>query len=325
MKKVLIATLAVMLLLTGCKKVPQLENGQDKVASLTNDGISVDDLYDQMKSKYALNVLINMVDEKLLNEKYESTDEEKEYIENGKKTEQTLYGLYYYSIYQTYESYLNAKYGYTSESELDDYFKLEYRRDLVTKEYAKTLITDSDIKSYYDDEYVPEMEASHILITVDYPEDADDKAKAQAEQDALNTAKEIIKKLDNGEKFEDLAKEYSKDKGSAAKGGALGKFGHGGMVEAFEKAAYKLKVNEYTKEPVKTEFGYHIILKTKEYEKKSLESVKEEIIDILVDEKKSEVANISEKALIDFREKNGFVIEDSTLKAQYETYIYNVQ
>ena len=168
------------------------------------------------------------------------------------------------------------------------------------------------------------VQKNYILITIDYPEGADDKAKAKAEEDALKTAKEVIAKLDKGEKFEDLAKEYSKDKGSAAKGGALGKFGHGGMVAAFEKATYKLKVNEYTKEPVKTEFGYHIILKTKEYEKKPLEDVKEEIINILAEELIDSNANIQEKALIVLRDDNGFKIEDSVLKAQYETYIYNV-
>ena len=325
MKKLLIATLVVMLLVTGCKKIPKLENGQEMVASLTKDGISVDDLYEEMKSNYALGVLINMVDEKILNEKYETSDAEKEYIENQKLNDQTLYNLYYSSLYQTYESYLKARYNYSSSSELDDYFKIQYRKDLVTKEYAKSIVTDGEIEDYYDDEYIPEMEASHILITAEYDSDADDTTKANAEAEALKTAKEIIEKLNKGESFEELAKEYSKDKGSAAKGGAIGKFGNGGMSKEFEQAAYKLKVNEYTKEPVKSEYGYHIILKTKEYEKKKLEEVKDEIIEILAEEKAEADGSISEKALIKLREDNGLKIEDSTLKTQYENYKYQYE
>ena len=325
MKKLLIATLVVMLIVTGCKKVPKLENEQEMVASLNKDGISVDDLYEEMKSQYALGVLINMVDEKILSEKYETTSAEKDYIQNQKENDLTFYNLYYSGVYQTYESYLKARYNYSSATELDNYFKIQYRKDLVTKEYAENLVTEGEIKDYYEDDFIPEMEASHILITAEYPKDADETVKAKAEADALKTAKEVIEKLNKGENFADLAKEYSKDKGSAAKGGAIGKFGNGGMAPEFESAAYKLKVNEYTKEPVKTQYGYHIILKTKEYEKKPLEEVKDEIKVTLGEQKVSSDETISEKALIKLREDNGLKIEDSTLKTQYENYKYQYE
>ena len=61
------------------------------------------------------------------------------------------------------------------------------------------------------------------------------------------------------------------------------KFNKGDMEETFENAAYALKVNEYTKEPIKTSYGYHIIKKTKEYDKKELKEVKDDIIKTLAD------------------------------------------
>ncbi len=73
------------------------------------------------------------------------------------------------------------------------------------------------------------------------------------------TAKEIIKKLADGGKFEDLAKEYSKDDGNKAAGGDLGYFAQGDMVKEFSDAAFAMKKGETTKTPVKTQFGYHII------------------------------------------------------------------
>lgn len=85
------------------------------------------------------------------------------------------------------------------------------------------------------------IKCSHILV------------KKQSE------AISILERLKNGESFTILAKELSIDKGSAKKGGDLGLFGRGMMVKPFEEAAFKLKKGEVTSEPIKTEFGYHII------------------------------------------------------------------
>jgi peptidyl-prolyl cis-trans isomerase C len=69
----------------------------------------------------------------------------------------------------------------------------------------------------------------------------------------------VLVRLKNGESFVNLARELSIDRGSAKRGGDLGVFGRGMMVKPFEEAAFKLKKGEMTQEPVKTEFGYHII------------------------------------------------------------------
>jgi peptidyl-prolyl cis-trans isomerase C len=69
----------------------------------------------------------------------------------------------------------------------------------------------------------------------------------------------IIERLKKGESFANVAKELSIDKGSSKRGGDLGSFGRGMMVKPFEEAAFKLKKGEISSEPVKTEFGYHII------------------------------------------------------------------
>ncbi len=84
------------------------------------------------------------------------------------------------------------------------------------------------------------IKCSHILV------------KKQSESLA------ILEKLKNGEKFGKLAREFSIDSGSAKRDGSLGYFGRGKMVKAFEEAAFKLEVGTVS-EPVKSEFGYHII------------------------------------------------------------------
>ena len=71
-------------------------------------------------------------------------------------------------------------------------------------------------------------------------------------------AKSVIAELDKGADFADLAKKYSKDPG-AQSGGDLGYFGHDDMVKEFADAAFALSPGQYTKTPVKTEFGWHVI------------------------------------------------------------------
>ncbi len=68
----------------------------------------------------------------------------------------------------------------------------------------------------------------------------------------------ILERLKKGESFDKLAKEFSIDGGSGKRGGDLGFFGRGVMVKPFEAASFNLEKNQIS-EPVKTEFGYHII------------------------------------------------------------------
>lgn len=106
-------------------------------------------------------------------------------------------------------------------------------------------ISDADLKKEYDtlvsamkDE--KQVHARHILV-------------ASEEE-----AKDVKKKLDAGKKFEDLAREYSKDPGSAKQGGDLGTFTRDKMVKEFADAAFSMKKGEVSG-PVKSSFGYHII------------------------------------------------------------------
>ena len=93
------------------------------------------------------------------------------------------------------------------------------------------------------------------------------------------------------------------------------------MVSAFEGAAIKLKVNEYTKEPVETQFGYHIILKTDQKEKGTLEETKDKIKTILKNNLIKNTSNISVFALEWLREKYDLKIYDAELKIKYDHYM----
>jgi len=318
MKKKILLVALMAVLLCGCGKVSKLSDGKDAVVSFKKgESISVDSLYDEMKDRYAISILIDMIDKEILFEEYkDKKDDAKEYANDNIKSLK--------ENYETEEELLNAiqsYYGYSSINEFKDYIILNYYRDLATDDYAKSQVTDKDIEKYYEEETVGDIEASHILITVDVKDDATDEEKEEADKKALKKANEVIEKLNNGEKFEDLAKSYSEDDSNKDNGGALGKFNKGDMVKEFETAAYDLKVNEYTKEPVKTSYGYHIILKTKEYDKEELKNVKEEIIDSLANELLESDKTISITALKELRKDKGMKIEDSKLKSAYNKYM----
>lgn len=322
MKKILIGTLAALLLVSGCGKVPKLENGQEAVVTMKGEDISVDSLYQYLKEDYALNILINKIDRQILEKLYPESDDEKEYIKSQIEQIKFYYENYYKSQYKTYEEYLTAN-GVKNEEELKQNVSLSYKRNQAVEKYAKSLVTDKEIKKYYQDEIFGDISASHILIKPDVSDDATEKEKEAAEKAALKEAKTVISKLKNGEKFEDLAKKYSDDSSNSKSGGKLADFNHGQMVEEFEKAAKEMKVGTYSTTPVKTEFGYHIIYKTAQKDKPKLDDVKADIIEDLANQKLEKDKTLEVTALVELRKEYEVEIQDKDLKKQYDAYVEN--
>lgn len=114
--------------------------------------------------------------------------------------------------------------------------------DAALEAYAQTMYKSNDARF----EVPAQTRASHILL--------DNTGPA-----SLTKAKDLLQQLRAGASFADLAKQFSTDKGSAAKGGDLGFFGPGKMVRPFEDATNALAKPGDLSEPVESQFGYHII------------------------------------------------------------------
>ncbi|MCB9187260.1 MAG: peptidylprolyl isomerase [Flavobacteriales bacterium] len=110
-----------------------------------------------------------------------------------------------------------------------------------------------------------EISAAHIMIKTGKEATEEEIKEAKAKID------EVKGLLDKGESFEDLARKYSQDRGSANKGGALPRFGTGRMVAAFEKAAFDLKNDGDYSEPFLTEYGWHIVKRLERFPVPSFE------------------------------------------------------
>jgi parvulin-like peptidyl-prolyl isomerase len=153
---------------------------------------------------------------------------------------------------------------------------------------------DSEVLAYYDS-HKPEYEqakARHILIRFKGSRvPARAGAKDLSEEEALAKARELRERLEKGEDFAALAKAESDDTGSGANGGDLGFFGRGRMVPPFEQAAFSLEIGKIS-EPVKSQFGFHLI-QVQERSYRPIQEVRAEI------EKKqqSEAANLAIKAI----------------------------
>ena len=159
---------------------------------------------------------------------------------------------------------------------------------LIDNKFAKNIsLSDSETKEYYDKNpeqfKLPEqVKASHILIKVDRA------AEEPVKKAAMEEMVKIQKRINNGEDFAALAREYSQCP-SSEKGGDLGFFGRGQMVPPFEKAAFALKPGEVSG-IVETEFGYHIIKVTDKRDSMAItyEDVKDKLKNYLKKRKERE-------------------------------------
>ena len=161
----------------------------------------------------------------------------------------------------------------------------------LIEKHIENFITDAKIKKYYDSHKKMFLEnkasASHILVK------------------SSDEAVSIIKKLNNGDDFEKLAREFSIGP-SSKNNGDLGWFNKDDMVEEFSEAAFKLEKGKYTKKPVRTQFGWHIIKLNDKISDtpKLLKDVKETIKEELMQQEvESYMDSIMKKADVIIHEK----------------------
>ncbi|MBI1287746.1 MAG: peptidylprolyl isomerase [Flavobacteriales bacterium] len=154
-----------------------------------------------------------------------------------------------------------------------------------------------------------DIRAAHIMIkTAKEPSESEMKNKSEMElaelkkqiEEARETNKKAQEKimevkalLDKGENFEDLAKKYSEDRGSSAKGGELPRFGTGRMVPEFEEAAFALKKDGDISEPILTDYGWHIIKRLERYPVPSMEDMEKELRVKVAKDSRSEMSKTS--------------------------------
>lgn len=282
----IVAVLIMATVVTGCSKAPTLSEGEVAIVgstrvseeeynklldyylsiaraqyNLTDDMLNKDEgtgmtLLDTLKT----NVLDIIVLTEVITKKAEENNIK---VDEAELTE--LYEQNHLKMMEQDEEYKKI----IEDNNLDETFiKDQMRKDLLGYKYKqfyldKTEIADEAAKAFYDENgdmfHLEQVKAKHILL------------------DDENTAKDIIKKLEAGEDFAELAKEHSTDPTAKDNGGELGYFPKGAMVPEFEEAAFSLEVGKIS-EPVKSSFGYHVIIvEDKKEESTTFEDAKDQI------------------------------------------------
>lgn len=317
---VVLSTIALAsIAITGCGKKAELKDGAEVAVSVKGSQITATEYYEQIK-KDNISSLIDMIDHDLLDEDYKTDEAENKAV----KSQMDQIKSYYGSNESTYKSILLQYFGVNNDEEFEELLRLEYKRNKAVKDYISANLTDKEIEKYYNDNIYGKIKASHILISVDVSDKATDDEKKEADEVAKKKAQEVIEKLKNGEKFSDLAKEYSTDTSNNEKGGDLGYFDPNDMVDEFKEAVLKLKNDEYTTEPVKTKFGYHIILRVDQKEKESLDSLKDSIKEKLASQRISDDNSVYYESLVKFRESKELKWNDTELEKSYNDYMNNL-
>ena len=330
MKKI-IGLCAILLAVSGCGKIPTLENGEEAIITFDNDHmISVNEFYNTLKNTYGLDTVIALADTYVLETEFA------DYKDTARETADSYVDSMIESA-GSEDEFLNSirQYGYQSIDGYRDLMYLSVLQNHAVEEYAKLQITDEEIEDYYNDVAVEDMEVSHILVTPDVADDATDDETEEAEEAAQATIEEIIAKLDeakeNGEDIEEtfaaLAEEYSEDESTKDDGGDLGRINYGTLDDRYDElisTAASLDVGEYSTEVITTELGYHVILKTQEYDKESLEDLEDEIRDILSEDYITDNStSIAFYATQHYRNEYGMEIVDDEVARQYSNYIQN--
>jgi len=186
-------------------------------------------------------------------------------------------------------SYFNA---HTTDFKIPEKRKIRYLLVDVDALRAKVVVPSADIERAYNnniDQYsTPEqVRASHILLKTEGKDDAAVKAKAE----------DILKQAKSGADFAELAKKHSEDEASAKNGGDLDYFGKGKMVPEFDQAVFAMQPGQISDQPVKTQYGYHIIkvVDKKPGTSRTLAEVRQQISDQLSYERaQAQAADLSE-------------------------------
>ena len=298
---------------------PKLSDGKQVVASIEGKDFTAEDVYTELSRQYGYNAVMDMVNSFIVDKEVENKADALKYAE----AVIAQYKEQYKNAGMSFEDIVISS-GYESVDAFKKYIADSYLYNEVGKNYIKKGITDEELKAYYDEHVSDELSVKHILIAPDVEDNATSAEKKEAEKKALEKAKEIISKLNDGEDFETLAKENSDDTGSASNGGVINNVIKDNYVTEFWDAANKLEVGKYTAEPVKSKFGYHIIYKVSHTPKKSFEEMKDSLYDKVVDSKINSDSNLVDKTWIEIRKNYKLEINDTTVKRIYDITIKNL-
>ena len=323
----IIILLVAVLIFTLCtKRVPLTSKGEEIVATIKGKKVTADELYLSLKDKTGKDQLLTIIDEFIADKEVTITEEDEEYVK-----EIVDYYVEYAEYYETDLATFLANYvgitGITTEKEFSEFVLKDYKKTLAVQKYIGEKADEKDLKEYYKENFSDTLTAKHILIEVD--KEAKDAEKA--DEEAYKKAVKLIQKLNDidskklDKKFEELAEKNSDDTGTYANGGLVENFKKSEVEKEFYEAAYKLKDGEYTKEPIKTTYGYHIILKVSSTPVEKYEDIVADVKKAYAEAELTKDSNLLPLKWDELRNQYKLSIKDDLIKKAYEEALDSVK
>ena len=304
---VIVTSLVAMLLWP--ERIATLKNGEEPIVKVGKNTYTADNLYTRMKEHYNVSQLLDQIDNDLLTKLY---PEDKEMTDEVKQNAE-----YYINMYKQYYNYTEEQFlssnGFSSYNDFLEYLKLDNRRKKYLDEYVEKNLTDKEIENYYNKNVYGDINCQHILVETS----SEENSKKLKDEDGKKLAEEIIGKINDGTSWDEVKKKY-KDKVTFED--LSYQSWDSDLEDSFKTALKEMSDNSFSKEPVKTSYGYHIIYRIDQKKVESLKKVKDKIITKLVEEKKSADSNLQQKALISLRNDNKIKFYDTNMESKYNTF-----
>ena len=269
------------------------------IVSFDDQIITSNDYYQIIKNKLNIEILLDLIDDKLLSNRYILDENSLKDIKN--EMEETL--KLYYEYYDTNEKDFLANNGFKNKEEFYQYLILEEKRKQCLKDYLQGKITNNEINNYYLNQMNNDFEIMYL-------------------KGNNNTLNEILLKLNDGILLENILQEYKKvvyqNLGYIA-------FDNKEITHDIYEDALVLEENSYTKSLRSINNEYYIIFKGKIKEKDDVKNLKDRIRNIIIENKiKNDTDHkLQKEALINLRKEKHITFYDTYLNNSYQDYIKN--
>ena len=278
----------------------KLDN-DNTILSLKDSNITSNEYYDLLKDNSGINLLLDLIDRKILEEKYEISADELEEIKKEMNDVVTSY-TNYYGIDEK-EFYKNN--GFKDQDDFKNYLILEKRREKYEKDYLKDIITSNEINYYYNNKLEKDFEIKYL----------------KGKEEVLT---KVLTDLKNKLSIEEIVKKYPS---LTYKNLGYITFDDKNINEDIYNDAKLLDENSYTTTLRSIDNDYYIIFKGKVKEKDKLENIRDRIIEKIILEKiKNDQDNkLYYEALINLRKENELTFYDTYLDNLYKAYLKSVK
>lgn len=287
--------------------IARLKYGEEVVATVNGKSITASDIYNKAKKQYGLNLIMNDIDKLILDDMYTLTDKEKE----NAKSQADYYLQMYAAQGYTEEAFLEAN-GFANYDEFLADIELQTKSRKYLYSYLEGKLEKNAVENYYN-EHKDELESydtEHVLVRI---------TNDVTDEQALALINEILAKVNEGKTFKEIEEEYG-DKIVHEELGFQSKTAS--LEEPFLTALIAMEENSYSKEPVKTSYGYHIIHRKSTA---TLDDLKETIIEKLSQDTLTSDQYITYKAFDELRTEKNLEIYDEELKKEYTEYIDSIK